>query len=51
MDDYRKKIVKVRSLELSRLVIDKDASPLFKLESAGCFFLVIEAVPHHYYNV
>ncbi len=38
MDDYRKKIVKVRSLELSRLVIDKDASPLFKLGSAGWFF-------------
>ena len=33
MDDYRKKIVEVRSLELSGLVIDKDAPPLFELGS------------------
>jgi hypothetical protein len=34
MDDYRKKIVEIRSLELSGVVIDKDAPPLFKLGSA-----------------
>ena len=34
MDDYGKKIVEVRSLELSGLVIDKDAPPLFELGSA-----------------
>ena len=34
MADYRKKIVEVRSLELSGLVIDKDAPPLFELGSA-----------------
>ncbi len=31
MADYGKKIVEVRSLELSGLVIDKDAPPLFEL--------------------
>jgi hypothetical protein len=51
MDDYRKKIVEVRSLELLGLVIDKDAPPLFKLGSAWWFFSVNEAVPHHQYNV
>ena len=30
MDDYGKKIIEVRSLELSGLVIDKDAPPLFE---------------------
>ncbi len=34
MDDYRKKIVEVRSLELLGVVIDKDAPPFFKLGSA-----------------
>jgi hypothetical protein len=34
MEDYRKKIVEVRSLELPGLVIDKDSPPLFKLGSA-----------------
>ena len=32
--DYRRKIIEVRSLELSGLVIDKDAPPLFELGSA-----------------
>ena len=34
MDDYRKKIVEVRSLESSGVVIDKDAPSLFELRSA-----------------
>jgi hypothetical protein len=38
MADYRRKIIEVRSLELSGLVIDKDAPSLFELGSARCFF-------------
>ncbi len=34
MADYRRKIIEVRSLEMSGVVIDKDALPLFKLGSA-----------------
>ena len=34
MADYRMKIIEVRSLEISGVVIDKDAPPLFKLGSA-----------------
>ncbi len=34
MADYRRKIVEVRSLTISGVVIDKDAPPLFELGSA-----------------